>query len=136
MLFISPQKLFSFSRYLSFCLDFLVKVNFKFYDVAAWLTNNCNTHIAPRYCNQTIKFGQLIELTWETFFLKNHSQNMVEKLVPDPFLKNQNWAYLWINSLKFYRVCFYCMASWGLLKHIEIKLQTTCFHLILSFFKK
>ena len=24
MLFISPQKLFSFSRYLSFCLDFLV----------------------------------------------------------------------------------------------------------------
>ena len=23
-----------------------------------------------------------------TFFLKNHSQNVVEKLVPDPFLKN------------------------------------------------
>ena len=56
MLFISPQKLFSFSRYLSFCLEFLVmyqkglikkiKVNFKFYDVAASLTNNCNTHIA------------------------------------------------------------------------------------------
>ena len=54
--FISPQKLFSFSRYLSFCLDFLVmyrkglikkiKVNFKFYDVAASLINNCNTHIA------------------------------------------------------------------------------------------
>ena len=31
---------------------------------------------------------------------------MVEKLVTDPFLKNQNWAYLWINSLKFYTVCF------------------------------
>ena len=25
---------------------------------------------------------------------------MAEKLVPDSFLKNQNWAYLWINSLK------------------------------------
>ena len=45
------QKLFLF---LSFCLDFLVmyqnclikKVNFKFYDVTAWLINNCNTHIA------------------------------------------------------------------------------------------
>ena len=26
-------------------LDKKEKVNFKFYDVAAWLTNNCNTHI-------------------------------------------------------------------------------------------
>ena len=35
-----------------------------------------------------MKFGQLIDLTWETFFLKNHKQNVVEKLVPDSFLKN------------------------------------------------
>ena len=27
-------------------LDKKDKVNFKFYDVMAWLTNNCNTHIA------------------------------------------------------------------------------------------
>ena len=56
MLFISPQKLFPFSRYLSFCVDFLFmyqndlikndKVIFKFYDVTIWLKNNCNTHIA------------------------------------------------------------------------------------------
>ena len=26
-------------------LDKKDKVNFKFYDVTAWLTNNCNTHI-------------------------------------------------------------------------------------------
>ena len=58
--------------------------------------------------NQTKKFGQL---TWETFLLKNHTQNMVEKLFPDPFLKNQNFTYLWINSLKFYKVCFYCIPS-------------------------
>ena len=51
MLFIIPQKLFSFSRFSSFCLDLTKqvqkkdKVNFKFYDVTAWLTNNCNTHI-------------------------------------------------------------------------------------------
>ena len=31
-----------------------------------------------------MKFGQLIE--WN-FFLKNHAQNVVQKLVPDPFLK-------------------------------------------------
>ena len=34
-------------------------------------------------------------------FLKNHAQNVVEKLVPDPFLKNQNLPYSWIKSLKF-----------------------------------
>ena len=33
-----------------------------------------------------------------TFFLKNHKQNVVGKLVPDPY-KNQNPAYLWIISL-------------------------------------
>ena len=52
--FISPQKLFSFSRYLSFCLDQKRldqkdKVNFKFYDVTAWLTNSCNTQIAQYF---------------------------------------------------------------------------------------
>ena len=29
-------------------------------------------------------------------------QNVVEKLIPDTFLKNQNRAYLWIKSPKFY----------------------------------
>ena len=43
--FIWTQKLFSFSRYLSFCLNLLV-MYFKFHDVTAWLTNNCNTNIA------------------------------------------------------------------------------------------
>ena len=47
-----------------------------------------------------------------------------------------NWAYLWINSLKFYIVCFCCMESRGLSKCIEIKMQTPCFHLILSFFEE
>ena len=56
MLFVSPQKLFSFSRYSGFNLDFLFmyqnslirkgKANFEFYDVTGWLINNCNAHIA------------------------------------------------------------------------------------------
>ena len=29
---------------------------------------------------------------------KNHTQNVVEKLIRDPFLKNQYRAYLWIKN--------------------------------------
>ena len=54
---------------------------------------------------------------------------MVENLVPGPFLKSKYWSYLWINGLKFYKVYFYCIPSWGLLKYIETELQTTCFYL-------
>ena len=32
-------------------------------------------------------------ITGETFFLKNHTQNVVAKLIPDPFLENQNSTY-------------------------------------------
>ena len=54
--------------------------------------------------------------------MKSHTQNVAEKLFPDSFLENQNWVYIWINSLKFYTVYFYCMASWRLSKYIEAKL--------------
>ena len=77
--------------------------------------------------NQTLKFGQLIECNmWK--YTQNHTQNVLEKLVPNLFLKRQNWTYLWINNLNFYTVYLYCMPSWGLSKHIETKLQTTCFY--------
>ena len=51
MLFISPRKVFSFSRYLNFCLDsyyrngLIKKVNSKCYDVTAWLTHILLMHI-------------------------------------------------------------------------------------------
>ena len=59
----------------------------------------------------------------------------MEKLVPDPFLKNRNWAYLWIISLKFYTVYFYCIPTRWLSKYIETKLQTTCFYSYKAFLK-
>ena len=39
--------------------------------------------------NQTMKFGQLIKYNMRKlfFFWKNYTQNMVEKLCQDPFLK-------------------------------------------------
>ena len=41
----------------------------------------------------------------------NHIQNWVQELFRDPLLKNQNWTYIWINSLKIYAICFYCMSK-------------------------
>ena len=35
-----------------------------------------------------MKFGQLIEYIMRKLFFENHTQNVVEKLVPDPFLEN------------------------------------------------
>ena len=39
--------------------------------------------------NQAMKLDQLIEYNMRNIFLKNHIKNVVEKLFPDPFLKNQ-----------------------------------------------
>ena len=61
--------------------------------------------------NQIMKLGQLTYNIKIIHNNKNYTQYMVEKLVPDPFLKNPNCAYLWINSTNFYKICFYCMPS-------------------------
>ena len=47
----------------------------------------------------------------ENEFLEKSYTNVMEKLPPDPFVKNQNCVYLWISSLKFYAVCFYFMSK-------------------------
>ena len=41
-----------------------------------------------------MKFGQLIGYKMETFFLKNQTQNVIEKVSQIPLKKNQNWTYL------------------------------------------
>ena len=49
------------------------------------------THILPNISrnkgNPTMKFGRLIEYNMKKDFLKNYPQNVVEKLLPDPFPK-------------------------------------------------
>ena len=52
-------------------------------------------HILPNISrikgNQVMKFGRLKERNLTSiFFLKNPRNNVMEKLVPDPFIKNQN----------------------------------------------
>ena len=64
-----------------------------------------------------MKFCQLIEHNMRNIFSKNYTQNVAEKLFPDPFLKNQNWVYLWINILKVLCSLFLLYAN---LRAIEI----------------
>ena len=48
-----------------------------------------------------MKFDQLMEYNTKNIFVENRTQMVLEKLFPDPYLKNHNWSYLWINSVKF-----------------------------------
>ena len=66
-----------------------------------------------------MKFGQIVKYI-EIFFSKKHTQHLVEKLVLDSILKNQNWAYLWINSLNFIQFVFIVGLSWGLPKYFYL----------------
>ena len=56
-------------------------------------------------------FALLIEYIMKNIFLENHTQNVVEKLFPDLLLKSRDLVHLWIVSLNFNTVCFYCMPS-------------------------
>ena len=59
--------------------------------------------------------------------LKHDTQNVIEKPFSEHFLKNQNQAYFWINSLKFYTVYFYCIPSCKQSKNIKNKLPPLAF---------
>ena len=96
-------KVISFSRYLNFCLDFLVMYKNglirKIRLISKFMTSQPRKettaiHILPYISgskdNQTMKFGQLIKSNMRNIFLETSYPNMVRKLVPDPFLKNQN----------------------------------------------
>ena len=135
MLFILPSNLFSFSRYLNFCVDILViKKNALIRKISLWCHNPGHKQLEYTYCpvSQEVKAIRQHKMRHniirQTFFLKNQTQNVLENLFPDPFQKIQNWACLTSNSLTFYTVCFYCMPSWWLSKYVEAMLQNTCFY--------
>ena len=120
------------SRYLDFCLDFLfmwknvfiikIRLISKFMTSQPGKQTNA-IHILSY--NSRSKDNQ--NITRETFFLKNHTQNVVEKLVPDHFLKNQNWAYLWINSLKFWVVYFIVCQTEGYQNILKLNFRPLAF---------
>ena len=68
-------------------------------------------------------------MEWETFVLKFNTRNMVEKLFPDPFMKNQKWAYLWIKGLKLCTVLFLLYAK---LRNIKLFWNWPTNHFLLT----
>ena len=58
-----------------------------------------------------MKFGQLIECNIRNIFLEKSYTKCGGETSPRSFSEKKNLAFLWINSLKFYAVCIYCMAS-------------------------
>ena len=91
------------------------------------------TNISGSNENQAMKFSQLIEYNnMRNIFLEKSYTKCGGETIPRPFLENQNWAYLWINSLKLFIACFYCVSSCGLLQHNETKLLTTSYKAFLK----
>ena len=101
--FYSTLKVFSFSRYLNFCLGILVigkndpikmvRLLSKFMKsqpekqtTAIHILSN----ISRSKCDEVMKFGQLIEYNMRNIFLEKSTQSVVKNLFLDSFLKNPN----------------------------------------------
>ena len=100
MVFTSPQKLFSFWRYLSFCLDFLVIYQNglikKIMLISIFLTSQPGyqtivihifLNILRSKDNQIMKFGQLIERNMRNIFLERSYSKCGGETSPRPFSK-------------------------------------------------
>ena len=102
----------------------------KIFKFLSWLFG----HVAKRLdktdkvnFNQTMKVGQLIECNMRNISFEKSYTNVMEKLVPDPLLRNYNWAYLWINDQEFYTVCFYCTTSEGCRNILKLRCTPLAF---------
>ena len=76
-------------------------------------------NISRSKSSQGMKCSWLIKHNMRNIFYEKSYAKFGGETIPRIFSKNQNWVDLWINSLKFYAVCFYCMTSWGLSKYLN-----------------
>ena len=70
----------------------------------------------------------------KNIFLKKSKYG--EELVPDPFLKSQNCAYLWIKSESLYSLILLYFQLEENQNIFKIQVVTTCIYLTQNFFKK
>ena len=81
-----------------------------------------------------MKFGQLIEYNIRNIFLGKSYTKCSEETIPRPFSKKSKIKPLdlWINTHKFYTVCFYCMLRWQPSKYLdEWPKNLVCFYCML-----
>ena len=101
--FYSTLEVFSFSRYLNFCLGILVIGKNDPIKMVRLLSKFMKSqpekqttaiHILPNIsrskCDEVMKFGQLIEYNMRNIFLEKSTQSVVKNLFLDSFLKNPN----------------------------------------------
>ena len=140
---ISCWKLFSFLRYLNVCPDIFGHAGKRLRKprlISKLMTlqteKQINTiHTLPNTSRnkgkQITKFGQFIDyIKWEILFLKNHTQSVAEKLVPDPFLKKSKLSVPLDQQFEMLYSCFYCIFRLRFTKIYKTKVLTTCFYLI------
>ena len=98
MLFISPQKFFSFSKYLIFCLDFLDMYRNSLISMISLISKlmtsqpgkqTVGKHIFPNISrskgNQRMKFSQLIDCNITNNFLEKSYTKFGGETIPRPF---------------------------------------------------
>ena len=137
-----------FSRYLNICLEFFVNIRIRIIR-AAWLAGSsqnlwCHSLVNKpwqyTYCSRchevkTIRQWNMVSLkniTWETFFMKNHTQNMVEKLFSEYFLKKSKLRISGNQLPKYFYRLFLLYAK---LKAIKINYKQAADQLLFSSYK-
>ena len=125
MLFISPQKLFSFSRYLSFCLDFLILyLNVlirKIKLISKFMTSQPSKqtviiHVLPSILrnkdNQAMKFGQLKEYNMKNIFFEKPYTQCGEETSPRSFSEKLKLSTSLDQQFEILFSLLYCISKW------------------------
>ena len=100
-------------------LDRKDRVNFNFFDARAWLTNNCNAHIA------WVSVSQLIECNMRNIFLEKSYTKCGGKNNPRLFSENIKINISLDQLSKVFYSLFLLYAELRAIEYTEIKLQTT-----------
>ena len=74
------------------------------------------SNISRSKANQTMIFGQLTEYNVRNTFAEKSCTKYGKETIPRPFSKNQNWLYLWVNSLKVFYSLFLLCANFRAIK--------------------
>ena len=125
MFFISPQKLFPFSRYLSFCLEFLV-----FYQnglirkirlISKFMTSQPGKqtiviHVLPRILrnkdNQAIKFCQLRKYNMKNISPEKPYTKCGGETSSRTFSEKLKWSISLDQQFEFLFSSLYCISKW------------------------